>query len=1401
MGHFSGRCSSCHDGTGSAQDGRALHCSRRGSRQGHPVSPGRFCVYNIGIFRLSDELLQALPWPVAYPAARALATDLPTAKRIDWALFTVQQVLRTIALTQVAAYLTQKEINDDEINFHLGRLYVPSFHDWLTLARRACERMIELGIPGPFAEEADEALADLEKRRQVAAFAPPGTENSLRGGQITTLLWLRNRFTAAHDAPIDDRENVEPMLAYALERMDEVVGRCAFLSNAHLWSQEESGFLLLRGTVPKFFSTCALPHELFRTSPIALDHAGRSVPLFPFFVRFHETGEDYACRTLDGHIPHRRNTYLSAGFGRKLDVEDHSVVVLDHLLQAKRVSVRHLAGRQSSEELQRRAWARTLQRLEHMLGTRYVPATYVERDAADDGVSRFIASRQTALLVCGASGSGKTSLLCRLVERLLRDEGATDRVVLFLSGAELQRPERATVGLLDLLRETLGLFEAMSLEDVVNQLFDARRTSNRGHRVREVWIVIDALNEAMFSELACNQVTDFARLAFLKNVADAKPWLRVVAGIRVDVLERIRARVPETLTGLAFGKGVHDVQLAPFDEPCSRLAFERAQVDAARRGFAASFRWEELAPHLQRQLRHPLLLHLFFEAVQRTDDVKAAESHGGLFQLLFRSLTRHDGGAMRTLLRHLEEGLSHPGAHPLEPTVLKDLPIDEHGVPPLQAGLASKLLTRGGDGLTFHVTHDLAAEELVRRGLNTAAGNVMEDQALLSTDPIFAGGLRAFLADRAFDGDVSGLIRLALLDRAACVLAVRRMGLETIFRSVDDALVRVVALLAPVRGAQATVLAEGLLTIDDDAHCFGGAIDTRMAALEGAVRLAKSGALDGERGAQLVSAKATLRMGLLQAEQGQLALALRMFRKSVEACVYAAICASGHVDVSAVLPFLSDLRKAFSGSIARGADSTSRYGVDRSIANIFMNDQAEPLRRREAACAVGRSVGNQFVALVSPDEEALSFAVEPLLAASLQLSKDSWPTRARVLRETALILLRSLADRPADPALRSSRRMRALVLSAELGLAERDETLSALADLTSTMADANDVAPHEVEAMLATLADFAKVAKVADDGVLRDEIGVRRRDLLRILFDRRGSLADLAALRDDLAAAASSHERDGRFDLSQPLLEEGLQFSRRLLLRREGWLDDLHWHSRLLESLGVSRHELGDGEGARQLAAERQQVDRIIAERCSGDDSRLWDVARRGWKLGRWDLRRGRAELAASAFEESLQTARICTAKGAAWPHTVTRLLVQLGDARLESGEEGAADDAYREALAPELLHPDSDEHAFEVARIFARARDRTGLDYVELATTEAFRRDPPRAFHAFIHEARGCARDGARRAAERIWREALRRVDEHAGGAGLTAVLEDLHAGFEPSALGAARGDDFEVPAWTLAP
>ncbi|MGF1469988.1 MAG: hypothetical protein ACFCGT_28015 [Sandaracinaceae bacterium] len=757
-----------------------------------------------------QPLLRALPYPIALPAGRAFDRERPAWQQVAWGLFAAEQTLRTVALVSVASYLQQKSV-DPTLSVALGRLHVPCFEDWKQLAQIMASGSDS--FEPPMADSIIGALRALERKKgQVPAYRPAddsGQPTVLRG-QISALQDVRNHYFA-HDSPLEDEDEARALALYVQERLLAILRAFAFLSELSVHHRTVDGTWLLRGPVPVREIRAVEALEVGQTRVAFEDERWL---VFPLFASIGEETE--LLRLLDGNIPAVGSWYISpsgAAKRRVVGAGAPTLSTLDALLERKRAGVRALLRHRAAEDVRATITARSLLQLDRHIGVKYFPRTHLPRAEVDGVLERFATdSTQPALLVTGHAGCGKTAALCRFVGRLIGgsfdDRGddvsdaaeerwpalRRDGLVLFLHGEDFGRSSTTSDWLFQGLQEAFGLVDVADWPALLSALRRQRKKVPHGPAVREVWIVLEALNECRAPARLAEQVE-----ALLDAATDARSaWLRVVVSIRADALRELRgsdalsagevARAPQDqlLGGARWAQPgqTGPLEVKPFHLEEAEAAYRRARAADPRDGLA----WSDLRPHLRAHLRHPLSLRIFAEAARSPADLAKAEAPGGLFELFFEHLRASVGHPIEVLLEHLERGLGTRDPSALKDETLHNLHAPaEAGVPggqtPLQAGLTSGLLMIGSNGFNLRLSHEYAAEALIAGWLRRHPEVALE-VPLGGGDALFRRGRHLHLARLLLRGQLDPW--RILLDGPVAAEAGRRPG-AAVWRDVRQA--------------------------------------------------------------------------------------------------------------------------------------------------------------------------------------------------------------------------------------------------------------------------------------------------------------------------------------------------------------------------------------------------------------------------------------------------------------------------------------------------------------------------------------------------------------------------------------------------------------------------------------
>jgi hypothetical protein len=636
------------------------------------------------------EWLELLPFPVAYPLWYALDSQLDTHTRLHNVLFAAQQAVRVTGLLLLADYL-ESSARSAPVNEAVRALRTPHWGEWTILTTRlACFWRGEL--PGDKPERLTSFEPLVSAWRAVAEERPTGPDEAEfgplikgmrgNGGDAATLneaVWaLRNRFVhgtgtrTRGTGPSEDDVSRYFTVAAAIARRLFVGGRFDIVRGL-----SDRALVRLRGAHPdrRFFpepTDAATADALARTGVAVLLPNRAPLSLYPLFIPESEGAPE------DG-----------GGLVEPITMVDEirpEHVVLIGVLDSK-LSVEH--ARPLNEALKRKAtdlslgakqvslwavaeWSRaaTREALKN-LGDVYTFTSHVARQDVDDRVLAYDEAGR-ALLIVGEPGSGRTSLLAALCDKILgrrdADQASLD-VIAWVDGRSLadSKEEADTLicrALLDALGISRGAYKHVA--DLLSKLHGS--ASQDIIRGRRMWVLLDDFDDhPRFVELASivrGLVLELRR----------KPWLRVVVTIRSGAQRVLFDREQsEGAPAIEVEHGWHEVDGTPYvvARPFSADELSKASERMATMRGSPRVALEGLSAPLRGLLANPWYLRIFNESVG-SEDVGAAASEDELLDAYLARVMKRSPSAWATLgyiaRRFLETGaceLSHDEAEGL----------------------------------------------------------------------------------------------------------------------------------------------------------------------------------------------------------------------------------------------------------------------------------------------------------------------------------------------------------------------------------------------------------------------------------------------------------------------------------------------------------------------------------------------------------------------------------------------------------------------------------------------------------------------------------------------------------------------------------------------------------------
>ena len=576
----------------------------------------------------------------------------------------------------------------------LRQLQHPMMGQWLSLIRTSLKNIYTLSEKSKYEPlcSLTTALCELEGMRWPISSLAPNPPSELRGDSaqgsskasppsLTPLAWfIQHRNTHhGHFATLTDHE-VEQALRVVLPRLEEVVVRLSCFCNYRLVHRdpESNSITLLHGDGVSGFPRIAdLDPSLFNgkgfsneREQVALVYPGSTLAIPLTFLVTREDAEDefegivrFRTATIEREPllydgvdnTKRRVIYLGSGT-RSLRRDSYQAV--KELFDATPINTIDGEIMSAPDHLRLEADAQ----LAALSGVKYQPQTYIIRQA-DTYLKRQLllapdAASRPALLVVGISGSGKSSLLCRLASDLLQSPENKHQVSLRLAEAV---GGRSTMSLEHGLAADMGYHSGRN-DITLQELFVYWAKENRRRNIHNpyLWIIWDALNEGDSLERLLIHAGEAATEISAWNAqSNGSGQVRLLLSCRrepwEELLLRVRQNAPDAWP---FGhvecfrhfRDTHSQRDEPafslplFADAEAQRAYENYQAWAsANYAPFANIPWKLLNPGQRELLRIPLNCWLFHQTFNgKESDLTTKYTTARLWQrFLEHSVQRH----------------------------------------------------------------------------------------------------------------------------------------------------------------------------------------------------------------------------------------------------------------------------------------------------------------------------------------------------------------------------------------------------------------------------------------------------------------------------------------------------------------------------------------------------------------------------------------------------------------------------------------------------------------------------------------------------------------------------------------------------------------------------------------
>lgn len=646
---------------------------------------------------LCRSVLERYPFPVAHGYKRTIQPD-NAATGIKNLLFTYTALLRFGTLVFLGQFL-RSNVQQPKVAQAVRGLQMPHLSDWAKALFTFANNLFPFphgNVNAPLPPLAEGGPLSAELVRSVHRF------KKMRIGEQSPenmLLKFRNEFDG-HGASWSEQE-CRKHLDHWTPVLEQVLEAFSSLARLTVYRRSGSGMIRLAGAQDTFE---VQPIEdtrmdtLFEESEIVVSNAeGDSIPLFPLFVGPEGAPEGYheELFAFDGH---GKKTVVYLGVSRRNERQETLAQYMD-LLVAKNIDPRFT--KEDLRPWQVTEWARetTLGVIDNLTNVKYFPAFYQERrtqkgkpanenEAAgvDDAVESWLSrGRESALILSAEAGSGKTSLLCHVAEKLLQQDpddakGNTDCVVLLL-GIRLRGSGKGRI--FDGIRSILGFVEdpakggIAGFEELLNVWYVVGNSADAEHERRRLILSVDAVNEAEDPKGLLEEAAELAAAAATANRSAGRCWVRLMLSVRAERLEALLSHWKERQDTSFLS---HPENFAHFRNEAGKevpyLSMRRFSLEEAEGAYASARAalhpsscpagWNALSPATHVLLRHPLMLLLFHGAFAGTGMPSSISTEETLWSAwLDRVFSSKEGGqkiedlALRLADECINRGESH----------------------------------------------------------------------------------------------------------------------------------------------------------------------------------------------------------------------------------------------------------------------------------------------------------------------------------------------------------------------------------------------------------------------------------------------------------------------------------------------------------------------------------------------------------------------------------------------------------------------------------------------------------------------------------------------------------------------------------------------------------------------